>query len=120
VLSSFDWLNLEGLLPDAGLGRDFAVLENDRTKQRWVITINCDGFTIWDSHNSQRVTDPNFEFKLGNKMEIVDDNRKIHTFTMKDALTDEIEQHVSFDNYEKDEDVATTEKHQKTADRGTR
>jgi len=75
------------------LARRFVALENDTTGQRHVISLNNDGFTIMKDGKGQRVKDPNFAFEEGGKYQVGND-----TFTMKQALTPEIEDNARFEN----------------------
>jgi hypothetical protein len=109
LLSSVVGLNLQQLLPDVA-PRRFIALEDDKTGERHVISPRDDGFTIYKNRQSRRVIiDPNFSYAPGKKLILTDANGGKHTFTMGDALTSEIEQHVNFDNGEEDEDVAVSE-----------
>ncbi len=75
------------------LARRFVALENDATGQRHVISLNKDGFTIMKDGKGQRVKDPNFAFEEGGKYQVGNDS-----FTMKQAMTPEIEDNARFEN----------------------
>ncbi|MHC2257137.1 hypothetical protein ACVILK_006829 [Bradyrhizobium embrapense] len=67
------------------LDRKFVALESPEGR-RYVISLNHDGFTLWNNGQPMKVVDPGFEYKneyqLGHR-----------DFTMKEATTPEIEEH---------------------------
>lgn len=77
------------------LARRFVSLERQDGK-RFVIGLNDDGFTIWNKYKSQKVVDPTFDFKAGDKIKVGN-----NTFTMKEALTPEIEANAKMESGQK-------------------
>jgi hypothetical protein len=73
------------------LNRRFVALERQDGK-RFVIALNDNGFTIWKNGSPQRIVDPTFNYKAGDKLTVGK-----NTFTMKEAMTPEIEAHAKMD-----------------------
>jgi hypothetical protein len=73
------------------LNRRFVALERQDGK-RFVIALNDNGFTIWKNGSPQRIVDPTFNYKAGDKLTVGK-----NTFTMKEAMTPEIEVHAKMD-----------------------
>lgn len=77
------------------LARRFVALERSDGK-RFVISLDDGGFKIWKNGSAQTVEDPGFSFKAGNKYKVGNTD-----FTMKEAMTPEIEQHARGDDGKK-------------------
>ena len=77
------------------LERKFYAME-DPKGNRFLIAANDDGFTVWHNRKPIKVTDENFEYAPGKQYTVGG-----KTFTMKKALTSEIEDHALFGPGEK-------------------
>ncbi|MCC8964520.1 hypothetical protein H8A95_19915 [Bradyrhizobium sp. Pear76] len=69
------------------LDRKFVALESPEGR-RYVISLNHDGFTLWNNGQPMKVVDPGFEYKNGENYQLGH-----RDFTMKEATTPEIEEH---------------------------
>ncbi|MHC2464512.1 hypothetical protein ACVIHD_003524 [Bradyrhizobium embrapense] len=69
------------------LDRKFVALESPEGR-RYVISLNHDGFTLWNNGRPMKVVDPGFEYKNGEQYQLGH-----RDFTMKEATTPEIEEH---------------------------
>ncbi|MCC8956125.1 hypothetical protein H8B02_22640 [Bradyrhizobium sp. Pear77] len=69
------------------LDRKFVALESPEGR-RYVISLNHDGFTLWNNGRPMKVVDPGFEYKNGERYQLGH-----RDFTMKEATTPEIEEH---------------------------
>jgi hypothetical protein len=76
-----------------GLARHFMALESDADGKRFVIGLNKDGYTVHVDGKATRIKDPGFEFKEGEKYKVGND-----TYTMKQAMKDEIEANARFED----------------------
>lgn len=68
------------------LERGFVALERDADGKRFVIQPNDDGYLLHMKGKVTQITDPSFKFSAGGKIDVAGNK-----FTMKDALTREIE-----------------------------
>ncbi|WP_076859437.1 hypothetical protein [Bradyrhizobium mercantei] len=69
------------------LDRKFVALESPEGR-RYVISLNHDGFTLWNNGQPMKVVDPHFEYESGGQYQLGH-----RDFTMKEATTPEIEEH---------------------------
>ena len=76
-----------------GKDRPFMAMQSDADGKRFVIHVNKDGYTVFDDGKATRIRDPDFEFKEGEHYKVGNDS-----YTMTQALTDEIEDNARFEN----------------------
>lgn len=73
------------------LSRKFFALEDQGNGRRFVVSPSDDGYTVWHNRKPIKVVDPNFAFVPGESYKVGS-----RTYTMKEAMTPEIEQHALF------------------------
>lgn len=78
------------------LNRRFFAFEQNNSGNRFVASHNDDGYTIWHNRKPIKVVDPDFKYAPGGEYKVGP-----RTFTMKEAMTPEIEQHALFDGGKK-------------------